>query len=67
MDYLSLLAKYLEVLEKINRNLMGRFSMADMGDVSLVLGMRDTRDREKKTISVTQKTTPSPCWSDTGW
>ena len=34
---------------------MGRFSMTDMGDVSLVLGMEVTRDRTKGTATITQK------------
>ena len=34
---------------------MGRFSMTDMGDVSLVLGMKVTRDRTKGTVTITQE------------
>lgn len=33
---------------------MNRFSMADMGDVSLVLGMGVARDRTKRTVTITQ-------------
>ncbi|CAN0558857.1 unnamed protein product [Laminaria digitata] len=33
---------------------MSRFSMADMGDVSLVLGTSATRDRGKETVTITQ-------------
>ena len=29
--------------------------MTDMGDVSLVLGMQITRDREKKTLTISQE------------
>ena len=34
---------------------MSRFSMMDIGDVSLVLGMGVTRDREKGTVTITQE------------
>ena len=34
---------------------MGRFSMTDMRDVSLVLGMAVTRDRTKETVTITQE------------
>ena len=34
---------------------MGRFSMTDMGDVSLVLGMEVSRDRTKGTVTITQE------------
>ena len=35
--------------------LMEKFKMTDMGDVSLVLGMQITRDREKKTLTISQE------------
>ena len=34
---------------------MEKFKMTDMGDVSLVLGMQITRDREKKTLTISQE------------
>ena len=34
---------------------MGRFSMIDMGDVSLVFGMEVTHDRTKGTVTITQE------------
>ena len=34
---------------------MGRFSMTDMGDVLLVFGMKVTRDRTKRTVTITQE------------
>ena len=43
------------MLERINQKLMGRFSMTDMGDVSLVLGIEFTRDRTKGTVTITQE------------
>ena len=50
-----LLGKDRKVLERIRRKLMGRFSMADTGDVSLVFGMEVTRDRTKGTVTITQE------------
>ena len=37
---------------------MEKFKMNDMGDVSLVLGMQITRDREKKTLTISQEEYP---------
>ena len=34
---------------------MNRFEMPDMGDVSRILGMNVTRDREKRTTTISQK------------
>ena len=39
---------------------MSRFSMMDIGDVSLVLGMGVTRDREKGTVTITQEKYTKP-------
>ena len=50
-----LLGKDRKVLERIKRKLMGRFSMTDMRDVSLVFGMEVTRDRTKGTVTITQE------------
>ena len=47
VDDVVLPGKDLLVLRKIKQKLMSRFSMTDMGDVSLVLGMSIARDREK--------------------
>ena len=33
---------------------MEKVKMTDMGNVSLVLGMRITRDREKKTLTISR-------------
>ena len=38
----------IQVVESIKRKLMERFKMTDMGDVSLVLGMQVTGDRQNK-------------------
>ena len=55
VDDVLLLSKDRKVLERIKRKLTGRFSMTDMGDVSLVLGMEVTRDRAKGTVTITQE------------
>ena len=34
---------------------MEKFKMTDMGDVSLVLGMQITRDRENRTLTISQE------------
>ena len=36
------------------KKLMERFTMSDLGEVSLILGMKITRDRVKKTLSISQ-------------
>ena len=55
VDDVLLLGKDRKVLERIKRELMGRFSMTDMGDVSLVFGMEVARDRTKVTVTITQE------------
>ena len=55
VDDILLLGRDRKVLERIKRKLMGRFSMTDMGDVSLVLGMEVTHDRTKGTVTITQE------------
>ena len=44
------------MLSLIKQKLMSRFSMTDVGDVSLVLEMGVTRDREKGTATINQET-----------
>ena len=39
----------------IMSKLMDKFKMTDLGDVSLVLGMQITRDREKKTLTISRE------------
>ena len=43
------------LLNKLKKKLMNRFETSDMGDVSRILGMNVTRDREKETITINQK------------
>ena len=55
VDDVLLLGKNRKVLERIKRKLMEHFSMTDMGEVSLVLGIEVTRDRTKGTVTITQE------------
>ena len=50
-----MLGKDVLVLRRITQKLKFRFSMTDMGDVSLVVGMGVTRDRDKGTVTITQE------------
>ena len=43
------------MIETVKEKLMDKFKMADMGDVSLVLGIQVTRDRERGTLTITQE------------
>ena len=54
VDDVLLLGKGILVLRRIKQHLMSRFSITDMGDVSIVLGMGATHDREKGTVTITQ-------------
>ena len=63
-DNLSILTMYVDnlflggdtpLLKDFKSQLMDRLSMTDMGDVSMVLGMRIARDREAKTLTISQE------------
>ena len=43
------------LLNKLKKKRMGRFEMPDMGDVSRILGMKITRFRGKRAITISQK------------
>ena len=43
------------MIESIKRELMGKFKMTDMGDVSLILGRQVTRDHQNKTLTISQE------------
>ena len=45
----------IQAIETIKKKPMGKFKLMDMGDVSLVLGMQVTRDRERGTLTITQE------------
>ena len=55
MDEVLPLGAIKQLLDKLNKQLMDRSEMTGMGDVSRVLGMNVTRDREKETITINQK------------
>ena len=55
MDDLLLLGGNASVLQELKRKLINRFIMTGMGDVSLVLGMQTTRDREAGTFTISQE------------
>ena len=42
---------------------MEKLKMIDMGDASRILGMRITRDREQKTLTISQEEYTSPSWN----
>ena len=42
------------LLGQLKEKLMARFSMMDLGEVSLILGMKITRDRSKRTLRIGQ-------------
>ena len=55
VDDLLVIGGDIQLIEKIKRKLMDQFKMTDMGDVSLVLGMQVTRDRQGKTLTISQE------------
>ena len=55
VDDVLLLGSNKQLLDKIKKQLMNRFEMTDIGDVSGVLGMNVTRDREKGIITINRK------------
>ena len=52
VDDILLLGNNKQLLGKLKKQLMDRFEMTDLGDVSKVLGMNITRDRENGTIPI---------------
>ena len=50
-----LLGGYTPLLKDLKSQLMGRFPMTDLGDVSLMLGMQLTRDREAETLNISHE------------
>ena len=55
VDNLLLLGGNASALQELKRELMNRFTMTDMGGVSLVLGVQITRDREAGTLTISQE------------
>ena len=55
MDDLLVIGGDIQLIDKIRSKLMEKLKMTDMGDVSFVLGMQITREREKKTLTISQE------------
>ena len=55
MDDVLLLCANKQLLGKLKKQYIGHFEMTDMGDVSRVLSINVTRDREERTITIYQK------------
>ena len=55
VDNILLLGNNKQLLGKLKKQLMDRFEMKDLGDVSKVVGMNVTQDRENGTITIDQK------------
>ena len=55
VDDILLLGNNKQLLGRLKKQLMDRFKMTDLGDVSKVLGMNFPRDRESRTIPINQK------------
>ena len=55
MDDLLVIGGDIQLIEKIKRKLMDQFKMTDMGDVSLVLSMQVTRDRQGEILTISQE------------
>ena len=55
MDDIILLGINKQLLGKLKKQLMDRFEMTDLGDVSKVLGMNVTQNRVNGTITISQK------------
>ena len=55
VDDIFLLGHNKQLLGKLKKQLIDRFEMTDLGDVSKVFGMDVTRDRENGMISIDQK------------
>ena len=55
VDDILLLSASKDLLNKLRKQLMDRFKMSDMGDVSRTLGINVTRDCEKGIIPISEK------------
>ena len=54
-DDLLVIGSNVRVIATIKKKLKDNFQMNDLGDVSFVLGMQVTRDREKGTLTISQE------------
>ena len=55
VDDILLLDNNKQLLGKLKKQLMDRFEMTGLGDMSKMLGMNVTRDRENGTVTIDQK------------
>ena len=55
VDDLLLLGGDTPLLKDLNSQLMGRFAMTDVGDVSMMLGMPIARNRGAKTLTISRE------------
>ena len=55
VDDISMTGSDLETIEKDKDKLKEKYQMTDLGEISLILGMRVTRDREKGLITLSQQ------------
>ena len=55
LDNVLLLGANKQLLDKLKKLIMDCFKITDMGDVSRVLGMNVTREREEGAITISQK------------
>ena len=67
VDDLLVIGGDIQLMEKIMSKLIEKFKMTDMGDVSLVLGMQITRDRKKKTLTISQEEYTKSIWNGSAW
>ena len=55
VEEIILLGNNKQLLGKLKKQLRGRFEMTGLGDMSKVLGLNVTRDRENRTVTIDQK------------
>ncbi len=55
VDDLLILGKDIEEVNRFKRELSSRFDVKDLGEVSLILGIRITRNRATRSITLDQK------------
>ena len=54
VDDLLIAGKDKKILDMLKQKVMTKFKMTDLGDVSLVLGMQVTRDRDRGHLTINQ-------------
>ena len=56
VDDLTIAASSVKLIEKVKRVLKGEFKISDMGEIHWILGFEVKRNRERRTISLSQAT-----------